>query len=133
MGGAHDGSPRAMRPARGSDNDPVPAARPALAGPGRAPQNDEEPPEGGSSLRSNGGDLLSQGRESQVPSALRGLTALFGMGRGVSPSLWPPKSCETARSPKGPPAPGGLENCTLAKKGRVKDQRQDLDPLVPVC
>lgn len=33
-----------------------------------------------------GGDLLSRERESGVPSALRGLTALFGMGRGVSPS-----------------------------------------------
>src|SRR5207248_4926594 len=42
-----------------------------------------------------GGDLLSQALASQVPSALRGLTALFGMGRGVSPSLWPPKACET--------------------------------------
>ena len=27
------------------------------------------------------------GLKGQVPSALRGLTALFGMGRGVSPSL----------------------------------------------
>jgi hypothetical protein len=34
-----------------------------------------------------GGDLLSQALSSQVPSALRGLTSLFGMGRGVSPSL----------------------------------------------
>ena len=25
-----------------------------------------------------------------VPSALKGLTSLFGMGKGVSPSLWPP-------------------------------------------
>jgi hypothetical protein len=33
-----------------------------------------------------GGVLLSQALASQVPSALRGLTALFGMGRGVSPS-----------------------------------------------
>ena len=49
--------------------------------------NDREPPRGRLSVRRNGGDLLSQGRESQVPSALRGLTALFGMGRGVSPSL----------------------------------------------
>ena len=38
-----------------------------------------------------GGDLLSQAREGQVPSALRGLTALFEMGRGVSLSLMPPK------------------------------------------
>ena len=34
-----------------------------------------------------GGDLLSQGVAPQVPSALKGLTALFGMGRGVSLSL----------------------------------------------
>jgi len=38
-------------------------------------------------LERTGGDLLSQAREGQVPSALRGLTALFGMGRGVSLSL----------------------------------------------
>ena len=37
--------------------------------------------------KKTGGDLLSQACEHQVPSALRGLTALFGMGRGVSPSL----------------------------------------------
>ena len=34
-----------------------------------------------------GDDLLSQALAHQVPSALRGLTSLFGMGRGVSPSL----------------------------------------------
>jgi hypothetical protein len=38
-------------------------------------------------LRKNGGDLLSQALASQVPSALRGLTTLFGMGRGVALSL----------------------------------------------
>src|ERR1700731_4841596 len=27
-----------------------------------------------------------------VPSALRGLTAVFGMGTGVTPSLWRPES-----------------------------------------
>lgn len=27
-----------------------------------------------------------------VPSAWTGLTALFGMGRGGAPSLWPPES-----------------------------------------
>ncbi len=56
-------------------------------------QKDGEPPVGSS--RKDGGDLLSQAREGQVPSALRGLTALFGMGRGVSPSQAPPKDCET--------------------------------------
>ena len=60
----------------------------------------------------NGGDLLSQGREAQVPSALRGLTALFGMGRGVAPSLSPPKNCETRPS-------ADLENCT-AWPGKIK-------------
>ena len=34
-----------------------------------------------------GSDLLSQALAHQVPSAQRGLTALFGMGRGVAPSL----------------------------------------------
>jgi hypothetical protein len=37
--------------------------------------------------RKTGGDLLSRAVARQVPSALRGLTALFGMGRGVSLSL----------------------------------------------
>jgi hypothetical protein len=39
----------------------------------------------------SGGVLLSQGRTSQVPSALEGLTSVFGMGTGVTPPLWPPK------------------------------------------
>jgi hypothetical protein len=43
-------------------------------------------PTGGSRKQRTGGDLLSQALASQVPSALWGLTALFGMGRGVSPT-----------------------------------------------
>src|SRR6059058_3644800 len=39
-----------------------------------------------------GDDLLFQTVASPVPSALTGLTAVFGMGTGVSPSLWSPKS-----------------------------------------
>src|SRR6202035_1616358 len=39
-----------------------------------------------------GDDLLSQTVASLVPSAQTGLTAVFGMGTGVSPSLWSPKS-----------------------------------------
>ena len=46
-----------------------------------------------------GGVLLSQALASQVPSALRGLTALFGMGRGVSPSPKPPEKHERPRLP----------------------------------
>ncbi len=37
-----------------------------------------------------GNDLLSQGLSPQVPSALEGLTAVFGMGPGVSPPLSSP-------------------------------------------
>ena len=47
------------------------------------------------SERNPGGVLLSQGATPQVPSALAGLTAVFGMGTGVSPPPWPP---ETVRS-----------------------------------
>src|ERR1700704_1436853 len=47
-----------------------------------------------------GGVLLSQALAGQVPSALRGLTALFGMGRGVSPSLKPPEKVERPRLPE---------------------------------
>ena len=46
-------------------------------------------------IRNPGGDLLSQGASPQVPSARAGLTAVFGMGTGVSPPPWPP---ETVRS-----------------------------------
>src|SRR5919202_6080590 len=38
-----------------------------------------------------GGNLLSREVALRVPSALAGLTSLFGMGRGVSPPLLPPK------------------------------------------
>ncbi len=37
-----------------------------------------------------GGDLRSHAVASAVSSALRGLTAVFGMGTGVSPAVWPP-------------------------------------------
>ena len=50
---------------------------------------------GGIVWRNPGGVLLSQGATPQVPSALAGLTAVFGMGTGVSPPPWPP---ETVRS-----------------------------------
>jgi hypothetical protein len=41
-----------------------------------------------------GGDLLSREPSLGVPSAQRGLTTLFGMGRGVSLSLQPPGTLE---------------------------------------
>ena len=43
---------------------------------------------GAAQFRTNsGGDLLSRDSAIEVPSALRVFTTLFGMGRGVSPSL----------------------------------------------
>jgi hypothetical protein len=39
-----------------------------------------------------GGDLLSHIASHAVPSALKGLTSVFGMGTGVSPSQLPPKT-----------------------------------------
>ena len=38
----------------------------------------------------SGGVLLSHNLAVAVPSALTGLTSGFGMGPGVSLSLWPP-------------------------------------------
>jgi hypothetical protein len=39
----------------------------------------------------SGGVLLSHAVPHAVPSALKGLASGFGMGPGVSLSLWPPK------------------------------------------
>ena len=55
-------------------------------------QNATNAPEGAFVLEKSGGVLLSQGVYPQVPSALTGLTSVFGMGTGVTLSLWPPKS-----------------------------------------
>ena len=65
------------------------------------PENDERPgrwPGRCKSLEKFGGDLLSQGISPQVPSALAGLTAVFGMGTGVTPPPWPPKPVVNGRA-----------------------------------
>src|SRR5919201_5725488 len=49
----------------------------------------------GTGAKKIGGDLLSREVALRVPSALAGLTALFGMGRGVSPPVLPPKLSRT--------------------------------------
>ena len=49
-------------------------------------------PAGALSEMNSGDDLLSQGASPQVPSALAGLTSVFGMGTGISPPLWPPET-----------------------------------------
>ena len=46
--------------------------------------------ERGGALVRSGGDLLSRVYDGAVPSAVARLTAEFGMGSGVSRSLWPP-------------------------------------------
>ena len=51
-----------------------------------APSKTEQP----SPKKMSGSDLLSQGVAPQVPSALTGLTSVFGMGTGGSLSLTPP-------------------------------------------
>ena len=42
-------------------------------------------------LCKSGSHLLSRAVSSQVPSALKGLTSVFGMGTGGSPSPLPPE------------------------------------------
>ena len=71
-----------------------------------------------------GGVLLSQALAGQVPSALRGLTALFGMGRGVSLSLKPPEKGERPRVSR--------SFKTAQRHSEYQKIRQALDPLVPV-
>ena len=71
--------------------------------PSDSPDQHRRPCSGGRQPRSPtccnpGGDLLSQAVAHQVPSAQRGLTTLFGMGRGVTLSPWPPEiSSQRAR------------------------------------
>ena len=48
-------------------------------------KRDEDPRRGPRAVEKSGGVLLSQGVYSQVPSALVGLTSVFGMGTGVTP------------------------------------------------
>jgi hypothetical protein len=43
-------------------------------------------------LKNPGGVLLSHTVAHAVPSALEGLTSVFGMGTGVTPPLSPPKT-----------------------------------------
>jgi hypothetical protein len=49
-------------------------------------------------LQMFGNDLLSRSPSAQVPSALTGLTSVFGKGTGGSLSLLSPKLCECSLS-----------------------------------
>src|SRR5215831_19307553 len=88
--------------------------------------HDDEPPRGRLvRVKLSGGVLLSRAREGQVPSALRGLTALFGMGRGVSPSPKPPQKVRDRLN-------DGRLKTAQRHSGTTIKIRQALDPLVPV-
>jgi hypothetical protein len=57
-----------------------------------------------------GGDLLSHPVSRAVPSALEGLTSLFGMGRGVAPPPLPPQTNDNRNTRR------GLAQSALVKK-----------------
>ena len=64
---------------------------PRLGMDGGTPFTQEGPALSGRPFSQNvGGDLLSRDPSVQVPSALAGLTSVFGMGTGCSPPLSPP-------------------------------------------
>ncbi len=97
---------------------------------GRTPAEREETPGGEpgvSSANYSGGDLLSQGVSPQVPSALAGLTSVFGMGTGVTPPLWPPETL--AINGQLPPQVASLEPSIASTS---VDVLQALGRLVPV-
>ncbi len=89
----------------GREDEPEDMANHATARPANWAENAKNAPpaiSGRCVLRSkSGGVLLSQGISPQVPSALTGLTSVFGMGTGVTLSLWPPKSVVNEGSPQG--------------------------------
>ena len=72
--------------------------RPCLVdafGPAQGERGIKKPPSWirkGDSGKRIGGDLLSHQVSLAVPSAREGLTSVCGMGTGVTPLLWPPKS-----------------------------------------
>ena len=79
--------------------------------------------------RRTGGDLLSRAREGQVPSALWGLTALFGMGRGVSPTPKPPEIVRDRPGPRpGTGVPTDPQNHTACQHPGITDQKYPSSP-----
>ena len=77
-----------------------------------------------------GGVLLSREASLAVPSALRGLTSGFGMGPGVSPSLWPPQLYGNIGLRDGSRPYSG--NRTVNASAKVIGVSQALGLLVPV-
>lgn len=84
--------------------------------------------------RKGGGDLLSRARGA-VPSARAGLTALFGMGRGGAPPLWPPGRAGDARARVDDDGRHRGRGAALSGRGGGSAPRRrgkPLGPLVPV-
>ena len=81
------------RSVEGEGADPARRLRPPLTSTLTFEYNAKRPTPKGRPLHEEmcGGVLLSREASLAVPSALRGLTSGFGMGPGVSPSLWPPQ------------------------------------------
>src|SRR5207248_5385309 len=69
-------------------------------------------------LKISGGDLLSREVALRVPSALAGLTSLFGMGRGVPLPVRPPKLSKARTNC----APSKLHSSTLVFKIKTLGQ-----------
>jgi len=99
--------PAALRPTRGRRRVPVrgqavkpcPPAQGHLDGTSRQPGGETTAlPKEGLSKSIPGDDLLSHTLARAVPSALRGLTAVFGMGTGVSPSPESPENLNFKRT-----------------------------------
>ena len=65
----------------------------------------------------SGGDLLSRTVTSQVPSALKGLTSVFGMGTGGTPSSLPPEMVNYLFQARPQPQSSQLRTAELARFG----------------
>jgi hypothetical protein len=102
------------------------SVRPRAIPPGR----DEGPAKRGLRQRNPGGVLLSQGASPQVPSALAGLTAVFGMGTGVSPPPWPPETVRSSVVRIYGPRARNAQPSSVPKRARASSQA--LGRLVPV-
>src|ERR1700743_1663891 len=82
----------------------------------------------------SGGVLLSREASLAVPSALKSLTSGFGMGPGVSPSLWPPQLYGTvpalsgARWPGSRPCPGSYTVDATPRSSEVHEVLVESSP-----
>ena len=63
----------------------------------------------------SGGDLLSRAVSSQVPSALKGLTSVFGMGTGGTPSPLPPEISFQGSVPSPAPRSGSSKPSSVPR------------------